>query len=109
MFEPIADGSTELRTDVFAVRSFALFAPNSANSEQCEQAKSCEQCEQAKLCEQFTLSEQGEQRTVRTVHIVRTVRTANSANSSFFKNRRTGRRVRTLFGGACSTLLTRKK
>ena len=27
-------GTTELRTNVFAVRLFALFAPNSANSEQ---------------------------------------------------------------------------
>ena len=96
---------------------------NSANNEQCEQFTLCEQCEQrtvrtvhivrterttnsansshcpnspnSEQCEQFTLYEQCEQRTVRTVHIVRTVRTANSANSSFFKNRRTGRTVRT--------------
>ena len=79
-------GSTELRTNAFAVRSFA---PNSVNSEQCEQAKSCEQ------------------RIVRTVHTEPIIRTANransshtnssycwnsanSTNSSFFRNRRTG-------------------
>ena len=79
-------GYTELRTDAFSVRSFA---PNSVNSEQCKQAKSC--------CE----------RIVQTVHTERAVRTANrannhtnssycwnivnSTNSSFLRNRRTGR------------------
>ena len=92
----------------------STYTSTRANNEQCEQFTLCEQSEQRTVrttnsansshcansanneqCEQFTLSEQSEQRTVRTVHIVRTVRTANSANSSFFKNRRTGRTVRT--------------
>ena len=101
-------GSTELRTDV-----------DSANIEQCEQAKLCEHrtvrtsqivrtvrttnsanssmCANSKPCGQFTLDEQGEQRTVRTVHIVRTVRTVH-----FLKIVEQGEQVRTLFGGAWS-------
>ena len=79
-------GYTELRTDAFSVRSFA---PNSVNSEQCKQAKSCYE------------------RIVQTVQTEWTVRTANrannhtnssycwnianSTNSSFLRNRRTGR------------------
>ena len=80
----IGAGSTELRTDVFAVRS--LFGANSANYEQCEQAKLCEQCEQ---CEQFDVSEQ---RTIHSVNFtqdeqfVRTVRTTNNANGSYRPN-----------------------
>ena len=92
----------------------STYTSTRANNEQCEQFTLCEQSEQRTVrttnsansshcansanneqCERFILSEQCEQRTVRTVHIVRTVRTANSANSSFFKNRRTGRTVRT--------------
>ena len=61
-FVQLRSESTELRTNVFAVRSFALFAPN---NEQCEQSTFCEQCEQ------------------RTVQIVRT---ANSANGSYCTN-----------------------
>ena len=57
-------GSTELRTNVLAVRSF---------NELYEQAKFCEQCEKIDLCEQ---------RTMWAVHTERTVRTENRANSS---------------------------
>ena len=88
-----------------------LFAPNRMNNEQCEQANLCEQREQRTVqivrtvrttnsshcgnrtnneqCQRFILSEQCEQRTVHTVWTVRT------ANSSLFRNRRTGRTVRT--------------
>ena len=78
-----------MRTDLFAVRSFALFAPNSANkrnhansANKRNYANSAtnELCEQAKLCKQsewFILSEHCVQRTVQTVHIVRTVRTVH--------------------------------
>ena len=86
-------GSTELRTNVFAVRSFA---PNSADNEKCEQAKLCEQREQ-RTVQIVRIVLTG---TVRTVHTVQTVRTANSVNSSFFRNRRTGRT-----DGACQTVV----
>ena len=103
-------GSTELRTDV-----------DSANIEQCEQAKLCEHrtvrtsqivrtvrttnsanssmCANSKPCEQFTLDEQGEQRTVRTVHIVRTVRTVH-----FLKIVEQGEQVRTSFDSSFDSI-----
>ena len=72
---------------------------NSANTEKCEQRTvrtvHIVRTTNSANSSHCPNSEQCEQRTVRTVHIVRTVRTANRANSSFFKNRRTGRTVRT--------------
>ena len=72
---------------MFAVRSFALFAPNSANSEQQFFSKITNSANSAndEQCEQFEPCEQCERRTVRTVH--------------FFKIVEQGEQVRTLFGG----------
>ena len=78
-------GSTELRTDVFAVRSFALFAVNSANKQTCANSSYCPNRANGSYC-------------------------ANNANNSFFKKRRTRRIVRAganTVPGACSEIYLR--